>query len=62
MLSCENNKNKNLKKIQEEERKLNIIIEDLKNSSLPVNINPEKLKSISKSFSENKKTYQKHRI
>ena len=61
MLSCKNNNNPNIKKIKEEERKLNAIINDLKKTSLPVNINPEKLQDISKSFSENKKSLENTR-
>ena len=57
-LACSKNKNPELKKIKEQERKLNAIINDLKKSSLPVNINPEKLQSISESFSKDQKTYK----
>ena len=52
ILFCINNKNPRQKEMEEQNKKLDAIIENLKNSSLPVNINPEKLKQISKSFKE----------
>ena len=51
-LICDKNKNPNLEKKLEQEKKLNAVIDSLKSSSLPVNMNPEKLKEISKSFSK----------
>lgn len=52
-LKCSRNENPKQKEVAEQGRKLEAIIEDLKKSSLPVNINPEKLIQISKSFQEN---------
>ena len=46
------NKNPNLEKKLEQEKKLNAVIDSLKVLLLPVNMNPEKVKEISKSFSK----------
>lgn len=57
-LVCVNNKNPKLEESLEQDRKLDAIIENLKNSSLPVNVNPERLKAISSSFKDNKETLE----
>jgi hypothetical protein len=57
-LACDRNENPNQKEIEEQNRKLDAIIEDLKKSQLPVNINPERLKDISKSFKDNKENLE----
>jgi len=55
-LVCKNNKNPELEKKLEQEKKLEAVIENLKKSNLPINISPDKLEAITESFKKDQKT------